>query len=54
MITKKDIIYYIVHHVDVLGLDRGLKQVSYRLAFDESFVKETYLKEKKKTNQMAV
>ena len=54
MITREDITFYIVNHIEVLGFKRGVAQVSRRLAFNKDFVKKVYLEEKKKDNQMAV
>ena len=52
MITRKDITFYIVNHIEVLGMERGLAQVSNRLAFPKSFVEHIYRQQK--DNQMAV
>jgi len=52
MITREDITFYIVNHIEVLGFKRGVAQVSRRLAFPKSFVEHIY--RQKKTNQMVV
>ncbi len=56
MITEKEINFYIVNHLDVLGVEEGLDQVAHRLAFNKEVVRGIYfnVKGKEKANQMAV
>ncbi|SDI18181.1 hypothetical protein SAMN05192534_12418 [Alteribacillus persepolensis] len=54
MTPTKDIVFYIVNHLDTLGMEKGVEQVSHRLAFDRDYVLEIYFNEKRKAHQMAV
>ncbi|MFZ4452058.1 hypothetical protein [Salibacterium aidingense] len=52
VLTEKDITFYIVQHIDVLGMEKGVDQVAHRLAFDKEYVRTIYCD--KKADQMAV
>ncbi|WP_193744186.1 hypothetical protein [Geomicrobium sp. JCM 19039] len=47
MITDRDVRYYIVNHIKVLGLKRGIRQVAMRLGFDEQVIVDIYLDKKR-------
>ncbi|WP_193744785.1 hypothetical protein [Geomicrobium sp. JCM 19037] len=47
MITEQDVRYYIVNHIKVLGLKRGIRQVAMRLGFSEQTVVDLYLDKKR-------
>jgi len=46
MITREDITFYIVNHIEVLGFKRGVAQVSKRLSFPKTFVEHIYRQQK--------
>ncbi|MBM7633870.1 hypothetical protein [Geomicrobium sediminis] len=47
MVTNDELKFYIVHHINVLGVKRGVPQVASKLAFDESFIRRVYAKQKR-------
>ncbi|MFB4164780.1 hypothetical protein ACE1TI_13360 [Alteribacillus sp. JSM 102045] len=56
MITEKDINFYIVNHLDVLGIEDGLEQVCNRLGFNKKVVRGIYynVKRSEKANQKVI
>ncbi|SFM44302.1 hypothetical protein [Salibacterium qingdaonense] len=52
MITKSDITFYIIQHINVLGMEKGVEQVANRLAFNKDSVRDIY--RNRKADQMAV
>ncbi|MFD2704055.1 hypothetical protein [Salibacterium lacus] len=52
MLTEKDITFYIVQHINVLGMEKGVDQVANRLAFDREDVLNIY--KQRNADQMAV
>ncbi|MBP3950308.1 hypothetical protein [Bacillus suaedae] len=48
--------FYIYHHLNVLGLERGLSQIGHRINRSEKAIKELYfqLHKKQKSHQTAI
>lgn len=47
-------VFYLVNHLDVLGIEKGCEQISYRMNMDPAHIKTKYFEEKKKTSHIAV
>ncbi|MGO4890329.1 hypothetical protein ACJ2A9_21485 [Anaerobacillus sp. MEB173] len=41
-------LFYMINHIDVLGVDRGCLQISHRLNMDPIHIKYKYFEEKEK------
>ncbi|WP_156911677.1 hypothetical protein [Salibacterium aidingense] len=53
MASAHDLNFYVVNHIDVLGMEAGSKQVAHRLALSTEIVKSIYRDQKRKNDQLA-